>query len=380
MEKISFRQNITKYLEKLIGIYNQNYFYSYEIIINKDKLIQSAYDQFMSKDQGVVDIEDQNKRKQTLGHTLKIYFKNEMAQYSFAIAELLEGSNQPISIDILKKNVQYVGGYNENSITIKLLWNILQNDFTQQEIEQLFYFITAQKKLPANGSQGFICPGQRKIKIYQVNNINNLPVSHTCNLVLELPCYKDKNQMIKKIKQAIVVLEYIEGGDLQGFIQKYRHNKNYVPEKDVWEILIQISYGLKYMHEQNIVHRDLKSANVLFDQKGKIYKICDFNSSKICSNNNLNTIIGTPYYTSPEIWWEKPYDAKVDMWSLGCIIYEICAQRPPFVAESRQSLIKQVKVGKFEQIPEFYSEELKSIVSSLLKVNPNERPSSCNKY
>lgn len=101
------------------------------------------------------------------------------------------------------------------------------------------------------------------------------------------------------------------------------------------------------------------------------------NVSKVANNRGLNyTQTGTPYYASPEIWQDKPYDVKSDVWSLGCVLYEMICLKPPFQAEDMQNLYKKVVRGKFNKIPSNYSNDLWLIVQSLLQVNPLNRPDS----
>jgi NIMA (never in mitosis gene a)-related kinase len=88
------------------------------------------------------------------------------------------------------------------------------------------------------------------------------------------------------------------------------------------------------------------------------------------------TQTGTPYYASPEVWQDKPYGAKSDMWSLGCVIYEMAALKPPFTATDLSGLCKKICAGYFNRIPASYSNDLAKVISSLLKINPNERPST----
>lgn len=90
------------------------------------------------------------------------------------------------------------------------------------------------------------------------------------------------------------------------------------------------------------------------------------------------TQTGTPYYASPEVWKDQPYGTKSDMWSLGCVLYEMAAQRPPFTANDIQSLYKKVMTGNFPRIPNNYSDDLATVISSLLKLNPKDRPSACS--
>ena len=101
----------------------------------------------------------------------------------------------------------------------------------------------------------------------------------------------------------------------------------------------------------------------------------DLNVSKIAQNGMLYTQTGTPYYASPEVWQEKPYDNKSDIWSLGCIIYEMCSLNPPFRAKSMKGLYNSVLSGMYAKLPQNYSQELSTLIKLLLQVNPQKRPS-----
>ena len=81
----------------------------------------------------------------------------------------------------------------------------------------------------------------------------------------------------------------------------------------------------------------------------------DMNVSKVSKNGLLYTQTGTPYYASPEVWKDKPYDLKSDIWSFGCVIYEMCTLEPPFKAEDMEGLYLAVTEGSYSAIPAFYS-------------------------
>ena len=120
------------------------------------------------------------------------------------------------------------------------------------------------------------------------------------------------------------------------------------------------------------MHRDLKSANLFLMKNGTV-KIEDLNVSKLIKFGMAHTKIGTPYYASPEIWADKPYDYKCDIWSVGCIIYEMCQLKPPFRGTSIKDLNKNIQAGKYESIPSYYSKELAYVISKILVINPIER-------
>lgn len=97
----------------------------------------------------------------------------------------------------------------------------------------------------------------------------------------------------------------------------------------------------------NILHRDLKGANVFLGEEGKTIKLGDLNVSKVQKTNFVHTQTGTPYYLSPEVWKGEPYNNKCDVWSLGCVVYEMAALAPPFQANSMEELYKKVLRGNF---------------------------------
>lgn len=88
------------------------------------------------------------------------------------------------------------------------------------------------------------------------------------------------------------------------------------------------------------------------------------------------TQTGTPYYASPEVWKDQPYDWRSDIWSLGCVLYEMITLKPPFRAQNMEGLYKKVVRGIYPKINmETYSEDIAAVVKSLLQVNPDLRPS-----
>ena len=131
--------------------------------------------------------------------------------------------------------------------------------------------------------------------------------------------------------------------------------------------------GLRCLHEILIFHRDLKSANVFLNKDGTA-KLGDMNVSKVAKKGMLYTQTGTPYYASPEVWRDQPYDNKSDIWSLGCVLYESITLKPPFRADDMQGLYKKVLRGVYPKIPNVYSTDLANLVKALIQVTPQMRP------
>ena len=170
-----------------------------------------------------------------------------------------------------------------------------------------------------------------------------------------------------------MIMEYADGGDLYEKIKENRKSQILFEESDIWRIFIQLVKGLKALHELNILHRDLKSANVFLMKDGSV-KLGDLNVSKVYRQNMGYTQTGTPYYASPEVWNDKPYDTKSDIWSMGCVLYEMASLKPPFRAKNMEGLYKKVMEGKVIRIPTKFTNDLFRIIQILLQVKPEKRP------
>ena len=130
-----------------------------------------------------------------------------------------------------------------------------------------------------------------------------------------------------------IIMEMADGGDLLQAIELKKKNKEKFTEKQIWHYFVQIVRGLKALHDLKIIHRDIKCANIFLTKDG-VVKLGDLNVSKVCKLGLLKTQTGTPYYASPEVWKDQPYDYRSDIWSLGCVLYEMIALLPPFRATS----------------------------------------------
>jgi len=173
-------------------------------------------------------------------------------------------------------------------------------------------------------------------------------------------------------KLTSIIMEFCDNGDLFHKITTHRKKEKLMDENEIWNIFIQTVRGLKELHDHKIFHRDMKSANIFLMSSG-IVKIGDLNVAKIAKKGMLCTQTGTPYYASPEVWKDKPYDSKSDVWSLGCILYEMAALKPPFRADTMEGLYKKVIKGDYDRIPGYYSQDLSNVISLMLQVKPNQR-------
>ncbi|XP_014645505.1 PREDICTED: serine/threonine-protein kinase Nek3 [Ceratotherium simum simum] len=172
-----------------------------------------------------------------------------------------------------------------------------------------------------------------------------------------------------------IVMEYCDGGDL---MQKIKHQKGRLfPEDMILNWFTQMCLGVNHIHKKRVLHRDIKSKNIFLTQNGKV-KLGDFGSARLLSSPMAFacTYVGTPYYVPPEIWENRPYNNKSDIWSLGCILYELCTLKHPFQANSWKSLILKICQGSMSPLPSRYSYELQHLIKQMFKRNPSHRPSA----
>ncbi|CAG9324786.1 unnamed protein product [Blepharisma stoltei] len=170
-----------------------------------------------------------------------------------------------------------------------------------------------------------------------------------------------------------IIMEFCDKGDLS------RHIKNQMgrllPENKIWKYFIQMCLGLEYLHSQNVLHRDIKSMNVFLVREDSI-RIGDLGVAKVLSNTAAfaHTMVGTPYYLSPELCEEKPYNVKSDVWALGCVLYEMCTLKHPFEGVNQGALILKIIRASFAPISSQYSEELVNVVNLCLAKDYRNRP------
>ncbi|XP_052442742.1 serine/threonine-protein kinase Nek1 isoform X5 [Carassius gibelio] len=171
-----------------------------------------------------------------------------------------------------------------------------------------------------------------------------------------------------------IVMDYCEGGDLFKKINNQRGTL--FPEEQILDWLVQICLALKHVHDRKILHRDIKSQNIFLTKDGTI-QLGDFGIARVLNSTVelARTCIGTPYYLSPEICENKPYNNKSDIWALGCVLYEMCTLKHAFEAGNMKNLVLKIIRGSYPPVSVHYSQDLRSLLAQLFKRNPRERPS-----
>ncbi|XP_052818937.1 serine/threonine-protein kinase Nek11-like isoform X2 [Mya arenaria] len=173
-----------------------------------------------------------------------------------------------------------------------------------------------------------------------------------------------------------IVTEYCEGGDLDMKILEHKKNKRQVDEKMVLDWFVQLVLAVHYMHSLRVLHRDLKTRNIFL--KNNRVKIGDFGISRILMGTTdlASTFTGTPYYMSPEVLKHEGYNSKSDVWSIGCILYEMCALDHAFDGKSLMAVMYKIVEGEPPDLPAKYSKELSRILKLMLNKDPEKRPSA----
>lgn len=161
----------------------------------------------------------------------------------------------------------------------------------------------------------------------------------------------------------VIIMEYCDAGDISNSVSAARSQSNPLTEEMILHWLLQAALALEYMHVNRVLHRDIKSSNIFLTSKNTV-KIGDFGISRVLEHTNsfAMTMVGTPYYMSPEVCASKPYDSKSDVWSLGCVVYELCSFNYPFNSANLLGLIVKISNEEPAPLPSHYSQGLRDLI------------------
>merc|ERR1719261_124202 len=171
-------------------------------------------------------------------------------------------------------------------------------------------------------------------------------------------------------------MEYCDGGDLRKMIKEKAKAGEHFPENQVMTWFVQLVLALQYIHSEKVLHRDLKTSNIFLTEGGVTIKLGDFGISRVLEGTTeaAVTIVGTPYYMSPEVCRSEPYNWKSDIWALGCVLYELCMLKHAFESSSLLGLVYKIVSDHYEPIPSFYSQQLNDLIRQLLQKSAESRP------
>ncbi|NXK24734.1 NEK11 kinase, partial [Arenaria interpres] len=249
---------------------------------------------------------------------------------------------------------------------------------------------TIQRKL-GNGSFGSVyLVSDRKakqgeeLKVLKEISVGDLKPNETveANLEAQLLSKLDHPAIVKFHASFVerdsfcIITEYCEGGDLDFKIQEYKESGKIFTQGQIIDWFIQLLLGVNYMHERRILHRDLKAKNIFL--KTNLLKIGDFGVSRLLmgSCDLATTFTGTPYYMSPEALKHQGCNTKSDIWSLGCILYEMCCMNHAFTGHNFLSVVLKIVEGDTPSLPDRYPSELNAVLCSMLNKNPSLRPAA----
>ncbi|CAF1034956.1 unnamed protein product [Brachionus calyciflorus] len=210
------------------------------------------------------------------------------------------------------------------------------------------------------------------MKMLKKENIVKMKqVEHTLNekkilSSIDFPFIVKLAYSFKDTTNLYMVLEYVSGGEMFTHLRKTGRYS----EENACFYAAQIVLTFEYLHYLNIIYRDLKPENVLYDPNGYI-KITDFGFAKIIKDRTW-TLCGTPEYLAPEIILSRGYNKAVDWWALGVIIYEMAAGYPPFFAEQPIQIYEKIVSGHL-RFPSHFSVDLKDLLKNLLQVDLTKR-------
>lgn len=227
----------------------------------------------------------------------------------------------------------------------------------------------------------------KKVKIFEMMDaksradcIKEIELLRQCthpNIITYLGSFIEENVLN-------IVLEFAAAGDLTRVLGHYKKHRRLFPEKMVWKYFVQLCAAVDHMHARRVMHRDIKPDNVFITATG-VVKLGDLGLGRFLSSgtNVAHSVCGTPYYMAPERVHEDSYSFKSDVWSLGCVLYEMAALQSPFFEHglSLLGLCHKIRACAYQALPPgLYSSQLQGLASGCIVVDPLQRLDAAQVY
>ncbi|GMT26723.1 hypothetical protein PFISCL1PPCAC_18020, partial [Pristionchus fissidentatus] len=177
-----------------------------------------------------------------------------------------------------------------------------------------------------------LAANERQLALNEVNLLSRL----------DHPCIVSYFDSFEEDGILMIEMEYADGGTLAQHLSRC---DSFLPEQEIHELMRQMLSAVAYLHRNSVLHRDLKTANIFLTRENNV-KIGDFGISRIMGTDTIQkgaeTVVGTPYYISPEMCEGKSYNDKSDIWALGCILYEMTCLQKAFEGENLPALVNRI--------------------------------------
>lgn len=248
------------------------------------------------------------------------------------------------------------------------------NDYSILEKIGCGSYATVYKAFKKDGSKEVVAiKSMDKTKLSSKSSVDNIITEIQLLKILKHEHIVEMKDFFWDDRYIYIVMEYCDGGDLSNFI-KQRHS---LPENICRKFLQQLAQALRFLRSHNVCHMDLKPQNLLLTKKPKLrLKVGDFGFAQYLANSEERFAMrGSPLYMAPEILLDHKYDARVDLWSVGIIMYECLFGKAPYSSNSFQELAEKIKDRRPIEIPKntHITPECRDLLTSLLRHNPSER-------
>ncbi|KAJ6220097.1 hypothetical protein RDWZM_005909 [Blomia tropicalis] len=243
--------------------------------------------------------------------------------------------------------------------------------------EGSFSIVSLYRKVHRKNGQNKLV-ALKKLNLNSLTSTNRKDIEQAINEIKILSILSHEN-IIKYYGSFIcdnrfyIETEYADAGTLSDFLASLSET---LEELEILALFVQIVSAVLYLHQRNIIHRDIKTTNIFLTKEGFI-KIGDFGISKILNSKlDARSFVGTPFYICPEIFEGKAYNKPCDIWAMGCVLYEMASLHRTFDANNLSSLMHKVLKGSYMPVNNKYSKQFHKLVNNLLQKNPIKRINS----